>query len=75
MLEGEIKMSEELKFPTVAIQLCNDMGLPYDIPDDWLETVLSIAGMINSKYSCGVDITYGLATRKGFELIDTEVNE
>ena len=71
MLEGEIKM----KFTTVAIQLRNDMGLPYDMPDDWLETVLSIAGMINAKYSCGVDITYGLATRKGFELIDTEVNE
>ena len=65
----------ELKYTTIAIQLSNDMGLPYDMPDDWLETVLSIAGMINAKYGCGVDVAYGLATREGFELIDKEVNE
>jgi len=73
MQEGD-KM-DELKYATIAIQLSNDMGLPYDMPNDWIETVLSIAGMINSKYNCGVDVAFGLATRKGFEIIDKEVNE
>jgi hypothetical protein len=68
-------MKERLKYTTIAIQLSNEMGLPYDMPDDWLETVLSIAGTINAKYRCGVDVTYGLATREGFEIIDKEVNE
>ena len=66
---------EKLKYATVAIQLSNDMGLPYDMPDDWLDTILSIASMINAKYSCGVDVAYGLATREGFDIIEKEVNK
>ena len=64
-----------MRYTTLAIQLSNDMGLPYDMPDDWLETVLHVAGMINARYKCGVDVTFGLASKEGFELIEREVNE
>ncbi|QDP53552.1 MAG: hypothetical protein GOVbin556_16 [Prokaryotic dsDNA virus sp.] len=66
-------MTEELKFPTVAIQLTTDAGIPIDMPDDWLDAVIYIASMINKKYSCGVDIVYGLASKKGFNILDKEV--
>lgn len=65
--------NEKLKYTTITIQLSNDMGLPYDMPDDWLETVLSIVGMLNKKYDCGMDVAYGLASREGFNIIDKEV--
>jgi len=68
-------MAEDLKFPTVAIQLTTDTGIPIDIPDDWLEVVVSVASMINRKYSCGVDIVYGLASKEGFNIIEKEINE
>jgi len=68
-------MAEDLKFPTVAIQLTTDTGIPIDIPDDWLEVVVSVASMINQKYSCGVDIVYGLASKEGFEIISKEVEQ
>ena len=68
-------MAEDLKFPTVAIQLTTDAGIPIDVPDDWLEVVVNIASMINQKYSCGVDIVYGLASKEGFNIIEKEINE
>ena len=68
-------MAENLKFPTVAIQLTTDAGIPIDVPDDWLEVVVNIASMINQKYSCGVDIVYGLASKEGFNIIEKEINE
>ena len=68
-------MAEDLKFPTVAIQLTTDTGIPIDIPDDWLEVVVSVASMINRKYSCGGDIVYGLASKEGFNIIEKEINE
>jgi len=68
-------MTDKLVFPTLAFQLRNEKGLPYDIPDDWLETVLSVASFINGKYKCGIDVVYGLASRKGFEILDKEANK
>tara|TARA_R100000152_G_C6776323_1_gene205349 strand:+ start:223 stop:438 length:216 start_codon:yes stop_codon:yes gene_type:complete len=68
-------MAENLKFPTVAIQLTTDAGIPIDVPDDWLEVVVNMASMINQKYSCGVDIVYGLASKEGFNIIEKEINE
>tara|TARA_R100001510_G_C7646046_1_gene203337 strand:- start:669 stop:878 length:210 start_codon:yes stop_codon:yes gene_type:complete len=65
----------QLKFPTLLIQLRNEQGMPYEMPDDWLETVLSIASMVNAKYGIGIDVLYGMASREGFNLIDKEVNE
>ena len=65
----------QLKFPTLVIQLRNEQGMPYEMPDDWLETVLTVASMINAKYSIGIDVAYGMASREGFNLIDKEVNE
>ena len=65
----------ELKFPTLLIQLRNEQGMPYEMPDDWLETVLSIASMINAKYRVGIDVSYGMASREGFNLIEKEVKE
>ena len=46
----------QLKFPTLLIQLRNEQGMPYEMPDDWLETVLSIASMVNAKYGIGIDV-------------------
>ena len=68
-------MTDKLVFPTLAFQLRNDKGLPYDMPDDWLETVMSIASMVLAKYQCGIDVIYGLASREGFEIMEKEVNE
>ena len=68
-------MAENLKFPTVAIQLTTDAGIPIDVPDDWLEVVVNMASMINQKYSCGVHIVYGLASKEGFNIIEKEINE
>ena len=65
----------KLKFPTLLIQLRNEDGMPYEMPDDWLETVLSIATMVNAKYGIGIDVIYGMASREGFILIEEEVNE
>ena len=68
-------MTDKLVFPTLAFQLRNDKGLPYDMPDDWLETVMSIASMVHAKYQCGIDVIYGLASREGCEIMEKEVNE
>ena len=68
-------MSERLQYTTLAIQLSNDEGLPYDMPDDWLETALAIAGMIHAKYKCGIDVVYGLATKEGMDIISEEVEK
>tara|TARA_R110000737_G_scaffold322774_1_gene335195 strand:+ start:336 stop:542 length:207 start_codon:yes stop_codon:yes gene_type:complete len=68
-------MSERLQYTTLAIQLSNDEGLPYDMPDDWLETVVGIASMINAKYKCGIDVVYGLATKEGMDIISEEVGQ
>ena len=65
----------QLKFPTLLIQLRNEQGMPYEMPDDWLETVLSIASMVYAKYGIGIDVLYVMASREGFNLIDKEVNE
>jgi hypothetical protein len=65
----------ELKFPTLLIQLRNEQGIPYDMPNDWAETVMSIASMLNAKYNLGLDVVYGMASIEGFNLIETEVNE
>ena len=46
-------MKDKLQYPTIAIQLVNPQGMPYDMPDDWMETVVSIAAMINTKYKIG----------------------
>ncbi|MBT4407328.1 MAG: hypothetical protein HOC79_05580 [Euryarchaeota archaeon] len=62
-----------MKYPTVVIQLTSDAGVPIDMPEDWLETVLNIAGMLNAKYKCGIDVAYGDATKEGFNIIDKEV--
>ena len=68
-------MSERLQYTTLAIQLSNDEGLPYDMPDDWVETIMSIASMINAKYKCGMDLVYGLATKEGMDIISEEVGQ
>ena len=65
----------KLEYPTLVIQLSNDMGLPYDMPDDWLEMVMSIANRMHSHYNTGLDVAYGMATKEGFNLIDKEVNQ
>ena len=65
-------MKDKLQYPTLAIQLVNPQGMPYDMPDDWLDTVVSIASMINAKYKIGVDTVYGTASRKGFEILSEE---
>ena len=64
-----------MKHPTIAIQLTTLDGIAYDMPDDWMETVVQIASMINAKYQCGVDVVYGLASKKGFEIINKEVEQ
>ena len=48
-------MSKELKYPTLAIQLKNEKGIPYDMPEDWLETDLKVANIIYQKYQVGID--------------------
>jgi len=53
-----------MKHPTLMIQLSTVDGLPYDYPDDWIETVMQIATMVNSKYRCGVDVVYGSVEKK-----------
>lgn len=68
-------MSEELKFPTLAIQLKNEKGIPYDMPDDWLEMALSIANLIYQKYQVGIDVVYGSASREGFIILEKECQE
>jgi len=70
-----MKNKDKLVYPTLAIQLTTDNGIPIDMPDDWLEVVINIAGMINQKYSCGVDVVYGLASKDGFNVLDKEVRE
>jgi hypothetical protein len=53
-----------MKHPTLMIQLSTVDGLPYDYPDDWLETVMQIAAMVNQKYRCGIDVIYGSVEKK-----------
>jgi len=65
-------MKDKLQYPTIAIQLVTPQGMPYDMPDDWMETVVSIAAMINAKYKIGVDAVYGTASREGFEILSEE---
>ena len=65
----------KLKFPTLLIQLRNEDGMPYEMPDDWLETVLSIATMVNAKYGIGIDVIYGMASREGFIILEKECQE
>lgn len=72
--ERDIEMGE-LKFPTLLIQLRNEQGIPYDMPNDWFETVMSIASMLNAKYNLGLDVVYGMASMEGFNLIEKEANE
>ena len=67
-IQADIERLEEL-------QLRSDNGLPYDMPDDWLETVMSIASMVHAKYQCGIDVIYGLASKEGFDIMEKEVNE
>jgi len=74
LLNGGDKMSE-LKFPTLMIQLANEDGLPYDYPNDWLETVLAVAHMVHKKHKCGIDMTYGLAERKHMTDLEEAVGE
>ena len=69
------KNKDKLVYTTLAIQLSNDMGLPYDMPDDWLETCMHIGAMINAKYKCGLNITYGLVTEDLMIHMEDEVNE
>ena len=69
------KNKDKLVYPALAIQLSNDMGLPYDMPDDWLETCMHIGAMINAKYNCGLNITYGLVTEDLMKQMEDEVNE
>tara|TARA_R100000781_G_scaffold113192_1_gene81247 strand:- start:617 stop:811 length:195 start_codon:yes stop_codon:yes gene_type:complete len=64
-----------MKYTTVMIQLSSDSGTPVDYPDDWAETVFSIAQMLHAKYRCGLDITYGLASKKTMIDLDKEVNK
>jgi hypothetical protein len=66
---------DKLQFPTLAIQLATDEGLPYDMPDDWLETCLHIASMLNGKYQCGLNLVYGLVSGKHLDEMEKEVNE
>lgn len=68
-------MSEELLFPTLAIQLKNEKGIPYDMPDDWLETALMVANIIYQKYQVGIDVVYGSASREGFTILEKECNK
>ena len=65
-------MTDKLEYPTLAIQLVNPQCMPYDMPDDWMETVVSIAAMINAKYKIGVDTVYGTASREGFDILSEE---
>tara|TARA_A100001035_G_C27369587_1_gene315096 strand:+ start:152 stop:364 length:213 start_codon:yes stop_codon:yes gene_type:complete len=68
-------MSKELMFPTLAIQLKNEKGIPYDMPDDWLETALMVANIIYQKYQVGVDVVYGSASREGFIILEKECHK
>tara|TARA_B100000963_G_scaffold109547_1_gene95377 strand:- start:2926 stop:3138 length:213 start_codon:yes stop_codon:yes gene_type:complete len=68
-------MKDKLQYPTIAIQLVNPQGMPYDMPDDWIETVLSIAAIINDKYKIGVDTVFGTASREGFEILSKECSK
>ena len=45
------------------------------MPDDWLETCMHIGAMINAKYNCGRNITYGLVTEDLMKQMEVEVNE
>jgi len=64
-----------MKYTTVMIQLSSDSGIPIDYPDDWAETVFNIGQMLHAKYNCGLDITYGLASRKLMIQLEEEVSE
>ena len=68
-------MSKELMFPTLALQLKNEKGIPYDMPDDWLETALMVANIIYQKYQVGVDVVYGSASREGFIILEKECHK
>ena len=68
-------MSKELMFPTLAIQLKNEKGIPYDMPDDWLETALMVANIIYQKYQVGIDVVYGSASREGFIILEKECHK
>tara|TARA_Y100000004_G_C8611261_1_gene284788 strand:+ start:61 stop:276 length:216 start_codon:yes stop_codon:yes gene_type:complete len=65
--------NEKLLYPTLAIQLVNEQGIPYEMPDDWLETVMSIGALIHTKYQLGIDIVYGMASKEGMNIINEEV--
>ena len=62
-----------MEYPTLAIQLSNDNGTGPDLPDDWLDTVMSIVTMLHAKYNTGIDIVYGMATKEGLIIIEQEV--
>ena len=64
-----------MKYPTLVVQLTSDSGVPIDMPNDWLESVMQIASMLHSKYRCGIDVLYGEATKEGFNIIENEVND
>ena len=60
-------------YPTLLIQLTSDSGVPIDMPNDWLDTVMQIVTVVHSKYQCGVDVLYGEASKEGFNIIEKEV--
>ena len=64
-----------MKHPTLMIQLSTADGLPYDYPDDWLETVMQIAAMVNSKYKCGIDVIYGSAGKQHMTDLEEAIGE
>tara|TARA_R110000751_G_scaffold79711_4_gene160697 strand:+ start:2636 stop:2845 length:210 start_codon:yes stop_codon:yes gene_type:complete len=66
-----------MKYTTVMIQLSPDSGIEIDYPDDWEETIDNIAQMVYTKYKCGLDIVFGLASRKLMEelIIETDTNK
>ena len=66
--------NEKLLYPTLAIQLVNEQGIPYEMPDDWLETVMSIGALIHAKYQLGIDIVYGMASKEGMNIINEVVD-
>ncbi|MAN62091.1 MAG: hypothetical protein CMI60_09100 [Parvibaculum sp.] len=64
-----------MKYPTLVVQLTSDSGVPIDMPNDWLDTVMQIASMLHSKYRCGIDVLYGEASKEGFSIIEKEVHD
>jgi hypothetical protein len=64
-----------MKFPTLILQLATDDGVPYDLPDNWVETCLLVSQMIYERHKCGMNVVYGMADGKHLIAVEEEVYE